>query len=264
MTAMTTGRLAGQTAVVTGAGRGIGRAIATGFAAEGAQVVLAARSQAELQDVVDAIEAVGGRAVAVPTDITDDAAVDALVGRATEAFGEIDVLVNNAGVHVAGRFEDLPLDAWQRAVEVNVYGTVRVTKAFLDGMLEREHGRVINVASTAGKYGSLFQSPYNATKHAVVGLTRCLALETAQRGIRVNAICPGFVQTDLIDDAAEEFGELLGMAAEDVPGALLQRVPIRRFLEPEEIAELAVYLASPGADGMTGQALTLSGGLILV
>lgn len=260
----TTGRMSGLTAVVTGAGRGIGRAIAERYAAEGASVVVAARGEADLREVADGIESSGGRAMAVVADITDDAQVTALAERAAEAFGAVDVLVNNAGIHIAGRFEDIPLEDWQRATDVNVHGTVRVTKAFLPDMLQRESGRVINVASTAGKYGSLFQSPYNATKHAVVGLTRCLALETAQRGVRVNAICPGFVQTGLIDNAAIEFGELLGISADAVPDALREHVPIRRFLEPDEIAELAVYLASPAADGMTGQALTLSGGLILV
>lgn len=260
----TAGRLTGLTAVVTGAGRGIGRAIAESFAREGAAVAAAARSAAELDEVVSGIQAEGGTALAVPTDITADDHVTRLAEQTLAAFDHVDVLVNNAGVHVAGRFVDIPMDQWYRAAEVNIHGTVRVTRAFLPHMLERSTGRVLNIASTAGKYGSVYQSPYNATKHAVVGLTRCLALETAKSGVRVNAICPGFVATEMIQGAAEHFGPLLGVSPPDVPDIMRERVPIGRFIEPSELAELAVYLASPAADGMTGQALTLAGGLILV
>lgn len=260
-----TGRLDGQTAVVTGASRGIGRAIAEAYAREGAAVVCAARNLEQLGQVVDGIERHGGRALAVACDITDDAQVDDLVQRTQGAFGDVGALVNNAGAYMPGRFLDYDLEDFRRIMDVNWLGTVRVTRAFLPGMLAREHGRIINIASTAGKYGSLFQSPYNSSKHAVVGLTRCLALETAKQGVRVNAICPGFVETDMITgDAVTGLSAILGIDEEDVVPAVLQRVPIGRMLQPEEVAELAVYLASPPADAMTGQALTLSGGLILV
>lgn len=259
------GRLEGQVAVVTGASRGIGRAIAEAYAREGAAVVCAARSTEQLSDVVAGIEDAAGRAVAVACDISDDEQVAELTRRSTEAFGSVDTLVNNAGTYKPGRFLDYDLEDFQHIMDVNWLGTVRVTRAFLPGMIEREHGRIINVASTAGKYGSLFQSPYNSSKHAVVGLTRCLALETAKQGIRVNAICPGFVDTDMISgNAVAGFAEIMGIEEEQVVPAVLQRVPIGRMLEPEEVAELAVYVASPPADAMTGQALTISGGLILV
>lgn len=260
-----TGRLDGQTAVVTGASRGIGRAIAEAYGREGAAVVCAARSLEQLREVVDGIEQRGGTAVAVACDITDDAQVDDLVQQTEQSFGAVVTLVNNAGAYMPGRFLDYELEDFRRIMEVNWLGTVRVTRAFLPGMLEREHGRIINIASTAGKYGSLFQSPYNSSKHAVVGLTRCLALETAKQGVRVNAICPGFVETDMITgDAVTGLAGILGIDEDDVIPTVLQRVPIGRMLQPEEVAELAVYLASPPADAMTGQALTVSGGLILV
>jgi NAD(P)-dependent dehydrogenase (short-subunit alcohol dehydrogenase family) len=167
-------------------------------------------------------------------------------------------------MHLAGRFQDFEITDWQRIVDVNVLGTVRVTRAFLPQMIDEGRGRIINMASTAGKYGSLFQSPYNATKHAVVGITRCLALEAAASGVRVNAICPGFVETEMVDGAVQGFAQVLGIAPEQVVPSVLQRVPIGRLLQPEEIAELAVYLASGPGDAMTGQSLTIAGGLILV
>lgn len=259
------GRLQGQVAVVTGASRGIGRAIAEAYAREGAAVVCAARSTDQLEEVVTGIEDAGGRAIVVDCDVSDDDQVAQLVRRSEEAFGPVDTLVNNAGVHKPGRFLDYDIEDFRHLMEINFIATVRVTRAFLPVMLDREHGRIVNIASTAGKYGSLFQSPYNSSKHAVVGLTRCLALETAQRGVRVNAICPGFVDTEMISgDAVTGFAEIMGIDEDQVVPTVLQRVPIGRMLEPEEIAELAVYVASPPADAMTGQALTISGGLILV
>lgn len=260
--------LHGRVAVITGAGRGIGAAIARAFASEGAAVVLGARSEDQVQAVAREVAAAGGRAVGVRVDVTDDASVGALAAAAEDAAahwgGTVDVLVNNAGRHQVGRFLDYTMADWEAMFAVNVHGTVRVTQALLPGMVAAGRGRVVNVASTAGKYGSLFQSPYNASKHAVVGLTRCLALETAKQGVTVNAICPGFVETEMIDEAAQSLSPILGMPAEQVPSALLSRVPQGRLLQPEEVARLAVYLASDDAAGMTGQALTISGGLVLV
>lgn len=259
-----TGRLQGRVAVITGGGRGIGRAIALAYAREGAAVAVSARSAPQLDAVVEEIDALGGRAVAVPCDVTDDGQVSALRARVEEALGPCDVLVNNAGAYQPNRFLDYTMEDWEHIVGVNLLGTVRVTRELLPGMLERDRGKVVNIASTAGKYGSVFQSPYNASKHGVVGLTKCLGLETAKSAVRVNAICPGFVETDMIDTARERFGELLGLDAEQTEAALTSRVPIGRFLAPDEIAHLAVYFASDDSNGVTGQAYTISGGLILV
>lgn len=259
-----TGKLEGSVAVVTGASRGIGRAIAVAYGKQGAAVVCASRGLDELEETADAVRQAGGEALAVRCDITQDGDVAELAETARDRFGFADILVNNAGVHLAGPFLEHEMSDWEHIVDVNIYGTVRTTRAFLPAMLEEGRGRIINIASTAGKYGSLFQSPYNTTKHAVVGLTKCLALETAKTEVRVNAICPGFVATEMVDQVVDQFAGYLGVPTEEVIPTLLKRVPIGRLLEPEEIAELAVYLASPAAGAMTGQALTIAGGLILV
>lgn len=262
---MSNGRLDGRVAVVVGASRGIGRAIATAFGREGARVVCASRDAATLTEVAAEIRASGGEAMAVACDVTDDGAVAALRQSTEDEYGPAAVLVNGAGVHKAGRFLDLDIEDFRRLMEVNFVSAVRTTRTFLPPMVEAGYGKVVNIASTAGKYGSLFQSPYNSSKHALVGLTRCLALETATTGVTVNAICPGFVDTEMVDGAARELAGVLGVEdPQQVVGTLLQRVPMGRLLEPEEIAHLAVYLASSESDGMTGQSLTISGGLILV
>ena len=257
-------RLEGQVAVVTGAGRGIGRAIATAFAREGAAVVLAARSVDQLADVEAQIVVSGGRAVVQQTDVTSDVDVGRLQEVAVEAFGPPTVVVNNAGAYAAGRFADLPMADFERLVQVNYLAVVRVVKAFLPAMVESGRGSLIAVASTAGKYGTALQTPYNGSKHAVVGLTRSLGLELGSTGVRINAICPGFVETELIDQAVPEMARALGIESAQMAGAMLQRVPIGRLLQPDEIAHLAVYLASDESAGMTGQSLTISGGLIVV
>jgi NAD(P)-dependent dehydrogenase (short-subunit alcohol dehydrogenase family) len=257
-------RLQDHVAIVTGAGRGIGRAIALAFARQGAAVVVAARTEEQVRATAQEIAASDGRALPVVCDVTDDDDVASLHQTVTGELGTPDIVVNNAGMHRPAAFADYTLEDWQRFTDVNLLGVVRVLRVFLPAMAERGTGRVINVASTAGKYGSLYQSPYNATKHAVVGLTRCLALEYAGAGLRVNAICPGFVRTDMIETSMREWQHLYDLEGPALEAAFLAKIPIGRFLEPEEIADLAVYLASPEADGMTGQALTLAGGLILV
>jgi NAD(P)-dependent dehydrogenase (short-subunit alcohol dehydrogenase family) len=257
-------RLGDVRAIVTGAGRGIGRAIAVAFASEGASVVAAARSRPDLDAVVGEIRGAGGTAAAVPTDITRDADVEHLVVEATRALdGPATVLVNNAALYRPRAFLDYSMQDWQQHLEVNVLGTVRVTRAFLPGMLAARAGRVINVASTAAKWGTANQSAYNVSKHGMLGLTRCLALEVARQGVRVTAICPGWVDTQLIDEAAADHAALLGIPEPDVRGTLAARAPIGRMATPEEVAALAVYLASPEADAITGVGLTIAGGLIL-
>ena len=261
---MTGGRLTGVTAVITGASRGIGRAIARAYAQEGARVVVCARTVPAVADLADEIRSEGGEAVATACDVSDEGQVAALVEAAGSAFGTPTVVVNNAGIYTISRFVDSDYELYRRMVEVNYLGTVRVTSAFLPGMLRNGYGKFVNVASTAGKYGSLFQAHYNGSKHAVVGFTRSIALELANAGIRVNAICPGFVKTSMVDEALPQLAAVLRLSEEETAQAMMKRIPIGRMLEPDEIAKLAVYLGSKESDGMTGQALTISGGMVLV
>jgi NAD(P)-dependent dehydrogenase (short-subunit alcohol dehydrogenase family) len=255
--------LDGRRAVVTGAGRGIGRAVATRLAVEGAEVVVAARTAAQLDDVVAEIAADGGRAHAVVCDVTDDESVAALAEVSTDRLGgPVDTLVNNAGVYLPRRFVDHRLDDWRWTFDVNVIALVRVTNAFLPELLAVPRSRIINIASIAGKKGSFGQAAYNASKHAQIGITRCLAIETGTTGLRVNAVCPGFTETDLID--LDELGAAHGRPGEEVWAAAEQATSIKRMVTLDEIADAVCYLAGPLADGVNGQSLVVDGGLHMV
>ena len=258
------GRLHGHVAVVTGASRGIGQAIAQAFAAEGARLCLAATDAARLQAVAADLHGSPEPALCVALDVTDRAACFDLVAQAQARFGHIDILVNNAGVYLGKSFLDHAPDEFQRLLDVNLFGVIHLTQAALPGMLGRGYGRIVNIASTAGKWGSRNQSGYNISKHAVVGLTRCVALETASRGVTVNAICPGIVGTDMADSLKRGQAALLGVEPDAALAATLAaRVPIGRVLEPEEIAALAVHLACRSSGGITGQSILVDGGMLM-
>ena len=247
--------------MVTGSGRGIGRAIAADLAGQGAAVVVTARTRSQLVAAVEEIRDSGGEAHPVVCDITDDSDVERLAAESARLLGgPVDTLVNNAGVYKAARHLDHSLDDWKRILDVNVLATVRVTNAFLPALAELDRSRVIIVASIAGKKGSVGQSAYNSSKHAQIGLTRCLAMEYGRTGLRVNAICPGFTMTDLIDvdELAAAHGKPPHRAWADVEAAST----IGRTVRLEEIAALAVYLASPAADGMNGQSIAVDGGIV--
>jgi NAD(P)-dependent dehydrogenase (short-subunit alcohol dehydrogenase family) len=258
------GRLSGRTALVVGASRGIGAEIARAYAREGAAVAVSARSADALEDLATELGDAGGVVKPITADASDPAAVDSAVTACEASLGSVDILVYAAGVSAIGRFEDIELEDWRRLYEVNVVGAVAFTKRILAGMRDRGWGRIVIVASTAGKYGSMNQSPYNATKHALLGLTRCLALETGPDGITVNALCPGFVDTELLRDAVASAASVAETEPEELLNQLIARVPIGRLLQPSEVAELATYVASPEASGITGQGLTIAGGLILI
>jgi NAD(P)-dependent dehydrogenase (short-subunit alcohol dehydrogenase family) len=258
-----TGRLQGRTALITGASRGIGRAIALRFAEEGAALFLTATNRALLEETKALAEAQGAQVTLHVADLSRRDDAQAMVDAAIGALDQIDVLLNNAGVYKAARLVDTTAEDFDRVMQVNVYGVFHVMQRVLRHMQPRGRGKVVNIASTAGKWGSMNQSAYNASKHAVVGLTRCAALEMGAHGIHVNAICPGFVQTDMLAEFRAH-GDILGVPFEKVMETGLARVPLKRFLQPREIAELAVYLASAESDGMTGQSLLLDGGMLMV
>ena len=255
-----TGRLAGKRVIVTGASRGIGRAIARRFAEEGADLLLTATGVQQLGDTLGDCVGAGAKVLTMAADIADRSQCEAMVQRAVEALGGLDVLVNNAGIYKAGRFIDYDPETFDRIMQVNAYGTFHAMQFALRHMKANGGGKVVNIASTAGRWESMNQSAYNASKHAVIGMTRCAALEHAKDNITINAICPGFVETDMIDQF-DDHAALAGIPVEKLKEMLLGRVPMGRMLQPVEIAHLAVYLASGESDGMTGQAMTISGGM---
>jgi NAD(P)-dependent dehydrogenase (short-subunit alcohol dehydrogenase family) len=257
-------RLAGKHALITGGSRGIGQAIAEAFAAEGCTLTLNARDPDRLQQRCDAIARDHGvEVVAAPCDVTDGNAVRAIVA-AVDAVRPIDVLVNNAGIHVPNRFIDYSFEQFRAVMESNVYSVFHVTQATLPGMMERRQGRVINLASSAGKWGSRNQSAYNASKHAVVGLTRCLGLEMAPYNVLVNAICPWIVDTDMATGFMEQHASVLGIGQEELAARFSAAAPLQRWIEPREVAGLAVYLASDDASYINGQAWAVDGGYTMI
>ena len=254
------GRLEGKRALVTGASRGIGLAIAQAFAREGASLALNARNPERLNQTVDDLST---PARAYACDVTDRDAVFDMV-KQIEADGPIDILVNNAGIHVARPFTEYTFEEFSSVIDANVYSVFHVTQAVLAGMQARQSGAIVNIASTAGRWGSRNQSAYNASKHAVMGITRCLALEMAPHGIRTNAICPWVVDTDMADSFIEGHAAATGMTREEITNAFTATVPIKRFVKPEEVASLAVYLASDESGFVNGQGMTIDAGYTLI
>jgi NAD(P)-dependent dehydrogenase (short-subunit alcohol dehydrogenase family) len=253
------GILQNQVALVTGAGRGIGRAIALALAAEGARVAITARTTAELDELSQQIDS----CLPISADLADRGAPARIVVQVKQAFGPIEILVNNAGVGSSAdprpvvEFDDA---FWDLSLAINLTAPYLLCKAVLPDMLAKKRGRIITVASIAGKIGTLHGAAYAASKHGVLGLTRTLALEVAASGITVNAICPGPVHTRMNDLRIEYDAQRRGVSFEDQ-----ERIQtlLGRRLEPEEIAPMAVYLASDAARGVTGQAFNVCGGLLM-
>ena len=266
------GLLTGRVAVVTGGGTGIGRATCHAFAAEGAAVVVASNVTTQADAVAAEISAAGGTAVAVPVDVTDVPAVQALAASVDERFGRCDILVTSAGVMGARSFiTETDVDAWRNTIEVNLNAGFYCIKAFLPGMLERDSGRIIMIASMSGKLPAARNADYAASKHGVIGLTKALALELGilhKNGITANAICPGTVATPMMDAIADHLMSASDKGDRAVARARFDQLATsksiqRRFLDPEEIASMALYLASDAARGITGQAINVDGGAVL-
>ncbi|MCH2409349.1 SDR family oxidoreductase [Myxococcota bacterium] len=256
-------RLKGLNALITGASRGIGRAIALKYADEGADLFLAATKRENLENVATEISSLGRQVFTYELDVSDRKQAVQMVDQAILDLGRIDILINNAGVYKPARFVDYSPEDFDRIIQVNLYGAFHVLQLVVRNMIKEGTGSVINIASTAGKWGSMNQSAYNTSKHGLVGLTRCVALETAAAGLRVNAICPGFVETDLLNEL-KTHAEINGMSENEFRELAKSRVPMRRFMKSEEIADLAIFLGSDESSGMTGQSLLIDGGMVLV
>jgi len=234
-------RLAGKVAIITGGGRGIGRAIALAFSREGAEVAVAARTRAEIGEVVEQISASGGQAIAVQADVSSEEDVARMVSQTVERFQQLDILVNNAGMNFPYRAVlDLSLAEWNRVLEVNLTGPFLCSRAVLPKMIEQRSGKIINISSIGGRRGAAGRSPYRPTKAALINFTECLAAEVKEFGIDVNAICAGRVATDMLRN-------------------ILHGTPSPGAMKPEEIAAVAVFLASDEASGVTGTAIDAFG-----
>jgi NAD(P)-dependent dehydrogenase (short-subunit alcohol dehydrogenase family) len=255
--------LEGRGAVVTGGGRGIGAAIARALASEGARVIVASRTAEEVEAVAAGIAAEDGVAWAARVDVTDSASVESLAELARERLGEVEIVVNSAGVAHSAPLARQTLEEWERIFAVNVTGTFLVTKAFLPAMMERGWGRVINLASVAGLAGAKYIAAYAASKHAVVGFTRSVAAEAAARGVTVNALCPGYVDTSMTDASVARIVATAGLDEAEARAAILATSPQRRLIEPDEVARGAIWLCEEAARGINGQAIVIDGGGLL-
>jgi NAD(P)-dependent dehydrogenase (short-subunit alcohol dehydrogenase family) len=260
-----TGRpLLGQHALVTGATRGIGAAIAKALGRLGADLTLIGRNRDGLDERADEISGVSAVKVHVETaDVFDAGIVSAAFTTAAAANGPVSILVNNAGSGKSAPFHKMDQELWDFMIGVNLTGTFVCTQAALGGMLDAGYGRIINVASTAGLTGYGYVSAYCAAKHGVVGLTRSLALETATKGITVNAVCPGYTETDLVRDTIDNIVAKTGRTAEDARAELASSNPQGRLVQPWEVAETVAWLALPASAAITGQAIPVAGGEVM-
>jgi len=255
--------LKGQVAIVTGAGRGIGRATALELARQGADIVIAELDQAGAKRTSEEVGGLGRRAVALATDVTSRADLRAMVDRTKAEFGRIDILVNNAGIYRAATTADVDEDHWDAIMNINAKSVFFTSQAVIPTMAAQKSGSIVSLASMAGKIGSKTNLPYNASKAAVISMTKSLALAHAGEGIRVNCVCPGFVETDMWNKVEKEQSALLGMSADEFTRQRRASVPLGRMEKPEDVAHVIAFLAGPRSGYMTGQALSVDGGLVM-
>lgn len=248
-----------RVAVVTGASRGIGRVVAEALALAGHGVALCARDRVSLDALADVLTAQGCRVAAVPLDVTDPDSVTAGLERVRAELGPVAILVNNAGVASSAPFGKLTLDDWQRTFAVNVTGAFLMSQAALPDMTAAGWGRVVNVASTAALQGFPYTAHYSASKHALLGMSRALALEVARKGVTVNCVCPGFVETEMTARTIENIMATTGRDAGKARHSLEAASPQHRLIQPSEVAAAVAYLCSDDARGVNGDALVING-----
>ena len=249
-------------AVVTGGGSGIGAAIAHALVDAGARVTLMGRDAEKLEAQRGELAA-AGRVHCVTVDVTQPSAVEEAFASARDTLGPVDILINNAGQAQAAPFAKTDLALWQRMLDVNLTGVFLCTQAALPSMIERGFGRIVNVASTAGQIGYPYVAAYCAAKHGVIGLTRALALETATTGVTVNAVCPGYTETPLLQTSLDQVVAKTGRSTNDARAALQRANPQRRFIAPDEVAHAVLWLVMPESGSMTGQSISISGGEVM-
>ena len=254
-----THRLEGLHAVVTGASRGIGAAIAGALAAQGVQVSLLGRDESALGRVAHELGS-SSRALAITADVTDSMSVRSAFEQARDSFGPVQVLINNAGQAASAKFTETDEALWNRLLAVNLNGTFLCSRQAVPDMLQAGFGRIVNIASIAGLRGAAYISAYASSKHAVIGLTRSLALEYAGRNITVNAVCPGYADTDIVRSAVANIASRTGRSESEALAALVATNPQKRLIEPREIADTVLWLCRPGSESVTGQSIALAGG----
>jgi NAD(P)-dependent dehydrogenase (short-subunit alcohol dehydrogenase family) len=246
----------GRVALVTGAGGGIGLATAEAFAKAGASVIIADRDEETLGKAADELQAAGYNVTGVTCDVTDTVQVEAMIARAVSTYGRLDVAFNNAGVNSEGAaFLETTDDEFERVMNVNLRGVWNCMKGELRQMMAQGSGAIVNCSSVGGLKGSIGRSAYSASKHAVIGLTRSVALDYATKGIRINAVCPGIVDTPMAAFVTKNYDP-------EIVRAMLTRAPVARFGDPEEIAAAVVWLCSPAASFMVGHAMAVDGGIL--